>query len=154
MRHRIPVIDGDGHVYEDDDVLIGNYNSPHAITKRNRSLSIFPALDGWPRGVMHERGDKNPNRPFHTDAKIWSATRDKKSLKYTIDAFGPDRIIYASDFPHEPTEDAIAGAVPALIHDLDYGDALKEKILSQNARQLYHITECRFGRPRDGEPEG
>ncbi len=366
MMHRFEVIDGDGHVYEDDDVLIGYYEPPHAITKRNRSLSIFPALDGWPRGVMHERGDKNPNRPFHTDAKIWSAAlekfglsgsvlfptaglglglmRDKEfstataiaynnwlednymskddrlfgaaltpimdpaaaateirrcatarkniacmlmptvispprhygeefywpifeeaerqdipialhggpsagigldhlapfsmvhtlshplplfvhltgivmngvfdafpglrvvfleagcswvpfmmdrlngeydkiysastrarlrrrpseymretdnfwvsaeldemSLKYTIDAIGADRIIYASDFPHEPTEDAIAAAVPAFIENADYGDTVKEKILSDNAKRLYHITDRGVVRPRNGE---
>ncbi len=77
MKHRFTVYDGDGHVYEDEDVLIRYYEGPHAIKKRNRAVSIFPSLDGWPRGVMHERGDKNPNRPFHTDAGIWTGALDK-----------------------------------------------------------------------------
>ncbi len=67
-----PVIDGDGHVYESDAELIKYFEGPHAIRKRNSALSLFPSLDGWQRGVMHERDDKNPNRPFHTDAGIWS----------------------------------------------------------------------------------
>ena len=368
MKHRFKVVDGDGHLYEDDDALIGYYEPPHAITKRNRSLSIFPALDGWPRGVMHERGDKNPNRPFHTDSSIWSAAlsrfgfsaavlfptaglglglmRDKafstataiaynnwlednytskaerlfgaaltpimdpvtaaieirrcaterkniacmvmptvtappryfgeefywpifeeaerqnipialhggpstgigldhvapfymvhtlshplplflhlasivfngvfdafprlrvvfleagcswvpfmadrldgeydkiysaslrtrlrrrpseymrdtdnfwvtaeleeQSLKYTIDAIGSDRILYSSDYPHEPTEEGIAAAVPAFIENADYDDGVKEKILSKNAERLYHITDQGIVRPSNGMVE-
>lgn len=361
MKQRFRVIDGDGHVYEDEDVLIKFYEGLHAIRKRNRAVSIFPSLDGWPRGVMHEREDKNPNRPFSTDAAIWTAAlekfgydasvlfptaglglglmRDKEfstatavaynnwleqnytavdtrlfgagltplmdpqaaaveikrcatarknfacmilptvtasilpfgdefywpifeaaerenipialhggpsngfgldnlepfymvhtlshpvpllkqlasivysgaldafpklrivcleagcswvpfimdrmdgeygkiysktlraklrrrpsdylrdtdnfwvsaeleevGLKYTIDAIGADRIIYASDFPHEPTEDAIASAVPEFIENAPYGDDVKEKILYRNAMRLYHLTESGIDR--------
>jgi predicted TIM-barrel fold metal-dependent hydrolase len=73
MASGFRVLDGDGHIYEDDDQLIRHYEGPHAIRRRNKSLSIFPSIDGWPRGVMHERGDPNPNRPFHTDVDIWRA---------------------------------------------------------------------------------
>ena len=362
MAQDFPVIDGDGHVYENDASLIKYYEGPHAIKKRNVALSLFPSLDGWQRGVMHERDDGNPNRPFHTDAGIWTAALDRfhyrgavlfptaglgiglmrdrnfasasataynnwmednytskddrlygvgltpvldpeaaaaelrlcatkrtnfacmvlptvtcsplkygdeffwpifeeaerhgiplalhggpsggfgldflspfyqvhalahpvplfiqltsiicsgvletfpklrfvcleagaswvpflmdrldseyekifskqlraklprppsayfrdgdnlwvsceleeKGLKYVIDAIGPDRIIYSSDFPHEPTENSIAAAVPEFLHNPIYSDAVKRKILHDNAVKLYHITERGIERP-------
>jgi predicted TIM-barrel fold metal-dependent hydrolase len=71
MNPSFPIIDGDGHVYEDDAQLMKYYEGPGAIRKKNSALALFPSLDGWQRGVLHERDDKNPNRPFHTDAGIW-----------------------------------------------------------------------------------
>ena len=69
--HRLPVFDADGHVFEDDDQMIAYYEGPHAIRKRNKSLPIFPSIDGWARGVIHEREDDTPGRYSHTDAAIW-----------------------------------------------------------------------------------
>ena len=104
---------------------------------------------------MRARLRHEPSHYMRDTDNFWvSAELDEKSLKYTIDAIGPDRIIYASDFPHEPTEDAIAAAVPAFIDDPNYGDDVKEKILSQNAKRLYHITDRGIVRPRDNESEG
>jgi uncharacterized protein len=75
-KHRLPVFDADGHVFEDDDQLIRYYEGPHAISKRNKALSIFPSIDGWARGVIHEREDNVEGRYSHTDAKIWSTMLD------------------------------------------------------------------------------
>ena len=70
--HRLPVFDADGHVFEDDDQMIAYYEGPNAIRKRNKSLPIFPSIDGWARGVIHEREDDTPGRYSHTDADIWA----------------------------------------------------------------------------------
>lgn len=70
--HDISIFDADGHVFEDDDQLIRYYEGPHAIRKRNKALSIFPSIDGWARGVIHEREDDVPGRYSHTDADIWA----------------------------------------------------------------------------------
>jgi len=52
MMHLFSVTGSDGHVYENDDVLIGYYEAPHAITKRNRLLSKLQALSGGQRDIM------------------------------------------------------------------------------------------------------
>ncbi len=70
--HRLPVFDADGHIFEDDDQMIRYYEGPHAISKRNKALSIFPSIDGWARGVIHEREDNTEGRYSHTDADIWA----------------------------------------------------------------------------------
>jgi predicted TIM-barrel fold metal-dependent hydrolase len=62
------------------------------------------------------------------------------SLKYVIDAIGSDRIIYASDFPHEPSEAEIIGDVPEFLADTRYSGEVKRKILSSNAKALYGIA--------------
>ena len=64
----------------------------------------------------------------------------EKSLKYVIDAMGSDRIIYASDFPHEPTEERTSRPnVPDFLADNEYSMEVKEKILYHNTKALYGI---------------
>ncbi len=70
------IFDADGHVFEDDDQMIQYYEGEHAISKRNKALPLFPALDGWARGVIHEREDDTPGRYSHTDAGIWGTILD------------------------------------------------------------------------------
>ena len=63
----------------------------------------------------------------------------ERSLKHVLDFYGEDRIIYASDFPHEPTDDDLTADVPDFIASNEYSDAVKAKILGQNARNLYNV---------------
>ena len=74
-----------------------------------------------------------------TDNFWVSCEMGERALKYTIDMMGADRIIYASDFPHEPTEEDLMTDVPNFLADPDYNDEVKAKILYHNSKRLYHI---------------
>ena len=60
-------------------------------------------------------------------------------LKYTIDTMGADRIVYASDFPHEPTEEDLTSDLPNFLADTQYTEDVKRKIARDNAKRLYRI---------------
>lgn len=60
-------------------------------------------------------------------------------LKYTIDTMGADRIVYASDFPHEPTEEDLTSDLPNFLADNQYTEDVKRKIAGKNAKRLYRI---------------
>ena len=83
---------------------------------------------------------KKPSEIIRDTESIWlSCEMGEKSLKYVIDAMGSDRIIYASDFPHEPTEDDLTADVPDFLADNEYSMEVKEKILYHNTKALYGI---------------
>ena len=60
-------------------------------------------------------------------------------LKYTIDAIGSERILYASDYPHEPSEDEILEELPEFLDDPGYTDEAKRNIVYANAKRYYNI---------------
>ena len=57
--------------------------------------------------------------------------------------------MYASDFPHEPTQDELAGAVPEFLANPEYDETAKANILSRNALAFYGIEEERGGMVTD-----
>jgi len=48
----VTVIDADGHVLETDAELEQYFDGPYTGHKRTGTFSIFPSLDGWPRGFV------------------------------------------------------------------------------------------------------
>jgi predicted TIM-barrel fold metal-dependent hydrolase len=62
----VPVIDADGHVLETDTELEQYFDGPYKGHRRSGVFSIFPSLDGWPRGFV--RGLDKVNR---ATADIW-----------------------------------------------------------------------------------
>ena len=68
-----------------------------------------------------------------------SCEMGERAMKYTVDMMGSDRIIYASDFPHEPTEEDLMTDVPEFLENPDFDDEVKGKILYHNAKRLYRI---------------
>ena len=96
MMHRFSVTNGDGHVYEYDDVHYEYHEAQHAITKRNWFLSKLQATGGWQRDLMHVCSDRTPNRSLHTDAKFWSPGFDEKSVKHMNDTIALDQFIFAT----------------------------------------------------------
>jgi len=48
----VQVIDADGHVLETDAELEQYFDGPYKGHKRSGVFSIFPSLDGWPRGFV------------------------------------------------------------------------------------------------------
>jgi predicted TIM-barrel fold metal-dependent hydrolase len=59
-------------------------------------------------------------------------------LPLTIDFVGEDRLIYASDYPHEPP-DAVNHALESFVLRDDIGDAVKRKILCDNVKAMYAL---------------
>lgn len=62
----VSVIDADGHVLETDAELEPYFDGPYKGHKRSGVFSIFPSLDGWPRGFV--RGLDKVN---HATAGVW-----------------------------------------------------------------------------------
>ena len=97
----------------------------------------FNSVFGAP---VRPRLSKKPSEIIRDTESIWlSCEMGEKSLKYVIDAMGSDRVIYASDFPHEPTEDDLTADVPDFLADNEYSMEVKEKILYHNTKALYGI---------------
>lgn len=90
--------------------------------------------------VRGKKMTKKPSDIIRDTESIWlSCEMGEKSLKYVIDAMGSDRVIYASDFPHEPTEDDLTADVPDFLADNEYSMEVKEKVLYHNTKALYNI---------------
>jgi len=91
-------------------------------------------------GVRKKLGRK-PSEIIRDTDSIWvSCEMGEKSLKYVIDAMGPDRILYASDFPHEPTEEDLTADVPDFLADNAYSMEVKQKVLYHNAKAFYNLN--------------
>ena len=75
-----------------------------------------------------------------TDNFWLSCEMGERALKYTVDMMGADRVIYASDFPHEPTEQALMHDIPNFLARNDLDEVAKGKILYHNSKRLYGIA--------------
>lgn len=83
---------------------------------------------------------RKPSAYLRDGENFWvSLELGERSLSYVIDCIGAERIVYASDFPHEPSADELLAGVPEFIADLRYDDDVKTRILGRNARRLYRI---------------
>ena len=74
-----------------------------------------------------------------TDNFWVSCEMGERALKYVVDMMGSERILYASDFPHEPTEEDLMTDVPAFLDNPDFDDTVKANVLYNNARRFYGI---------------
>ncbi len=76
-----PVIDADGHVLENDSELAQYFEGPYKGHKRSGVFSIFPSLDGWPRGFV--RGmDKVSTTPAEAWIKFVEEARLQAAVLY------------------------------------------------------------------------
>jgi hypothetical protein len=91
--------------------------------------------------AIRKKVKHKPSYYFTETDNIWvSCEMGERALKYVIDMAGPDRILYASDFPHEPTEEDLTGDVPEFLEREEFDDDVKAKILYRNAKRLYGIA--------------
>ena len=83
---------------------------------------------------------KKPSQIIRDTESIWvTCEMGERSMKHVIDFYGSDRIMYASDFPHEPTEEGLTADVPDFLACNDYSQEIKGKILYHNAKRFYGI---------------
>jgi predicted TIM-barrel fold metal-dependent hydrolase len=71
--------------------------------------------------------------PIYYHAELW-----ERMLPYVIERVGEDRILYASDYPHEPD---LAEAIRAFEAREDLSDQAKRKILSENGKRFYKLPD-------------
>jgi predicted TIM-barrel fold metal-dependent hydrolase len=75
------------------------------------------------------------NHPIYFHAEL----DDGPTLPMAADVIGDDRLIYASDFPHEAVDDITEGLHGFLERD-DLSHTTKERILRDNIKVLYGLT--------------
>jgi 2,3-dihydroxybenzoate decarboxylase/5-carboxyvanillate decarboxylase len=63
-----------------------------------------------------------------------SGVEDPLALEYSIRKLGADNILWAIDYPYQPTAPAVAFMDAAPISELD-----RAKIYHQNAERIFHI---------------
>ncbi|HEY5608159.1 MAG TPA: amidohydrolase family protein, partial [Alphaproteobacteria bacterium] len=61
------------------------------------------------------------------------------SLKYALDAIGSERILYASDYPHEPTDEAIKNELDEFVESNQYSQQVKQNLLYTNMKRFYNL---------------
>lgn len=89
---------------------------------------------------VRNRLTKKPSDIIRNHESFWvSCEMGEVGLKYALDAIGSDRILYASDFPHEPTEEDLTSDLPMFLSNDTYSDEIKRKIAGKNAKTLYGI---------------
>jgi predicted TIM-barrel fold metal-dependent hydrolase len=82
---------------------------------------------------------KLPHRPsdyFKRQCFI-STESEEAMIPGIIQVMGDDNIVWASDYPHPDAQ--FPGVVAEMINRKDLSEASKSKILSENARRLFHI---------------
>src|SRR5918994_5107265 len=76
---KVQVIDADGHVLENDSELAQYFEGPYKDHKRSGVFSIFPSLDGWPRGFV-----RGMDKVGTTPAEVWIKFVDEARLQAAV----------------------------------------------------------------------
>jgi predicted TIM-barrel fold metal-dependent hydrolase len=97
----------------------------------------YDAIQG---AKARERLKKRPSEYIAEGENFWvSVELGEKGLKYAVDAIGSERIMYASDYPHEPTEEDLAADLPDFLADSDYSDTVKTNVVYKAAKRFYRL---------------
>ena len=72
----IPIFDADGHIYENETEIEGYFEGVYKGLRRSRSFSLFPSLDGWPRGFLLGGAEK----VIETPAEVWLSFLDRSNI--------------------------------------------------------------------------
>ena len=90
--------------------------------------------------AARKRLKKRPSDYIREGENFWVAMElGETGLKYTIDAIGSERILYASDYPHEPTEEDLTTELPEFIDSNEYSEAVKRNLLYNNMINFYQL---------------
>ncbi len=90
---------------------------------------------------VRQRLKKRPSDYFREGESIWVAMElGERSFKYVVEMIGSERIIYASDYPHEPTQEDLTEELPAFLASSDYSDEVKANVVYNNTKKLYRIS--------------
>ena len=78
-----------------------------------------------------EWADDSAGGPVPGDAVV----EDPLALRYCIDKVGADNVMWAIDYPYQPTAPAVA-----FIESAPMSEAHREKIACKNAERIFRIT--------------
>lgn len=94
----------------------------------------------------------NKVNPREYIGKFWvdSLVHDQKALSFLVDTMGEDRVILGSDYPFPLGEDHPGQLVES---STDLSDAVKHKILEQNALDFLGLERDAFLSGDDATPE-
>ncbi len=92
----------------------------------------------WAPGALAGRSPNKlkPSEYFGRNFAITtSGVEDPLALRYCIDKIGVDNVMWAIDYPYQPTAPAVQW-----IHSRRSTDAEREKICHGNAERMFHIA--------------
>ncbi len=84
---------------------------------------------------------KRPSDYFREGESIWVAMElGERSLPLVVDMIGSERILYASDYPHEPSFEDLTTELPEFLKSDTLSSEAKANVVNNNARRLYRIA--------------
>lgn len=85
---------------------------------------------------------RTPAQVLRDSNQFWvSAETGEAGIKACVDAIGSERILYASDFPHEPPKATIVQELKELATRCDLTEAERQNILNRNVKRFVGITQ-------------
>jgi predicted TIM-barrel fold metal-dependent hydrolase len=76
------------------------------------------------------------------DGNIYvSCEVEEGTLPYVLSQIGDDRVFFASDYPHEREHAQYLHDIPEFMERTDLSDAVKRKVLRENALRFYRLNE-------------
>jgi len=138
------IIDGDGHIFEDDDGIIAHLDPAYRdVMLRLGGGSILPPLDHLHAGRAVETPPKRDGRPI-IGPKGWIDFLDEVGIEtgeltmpFAISQVGNKPFFYSSDFPHEVTVASCMHDIGELLESNEINDDDKAAILWRNAERFY-----------------
>ncbi len=79
-----------------------------------------------------------PSEYEKSDQLFYSCDSDEETLPYVVELIGADRILYASDYPHNDA--TFPNSVMNILSNEKLSDSAKRKILGENAARLYKLS--------------
>jgi len=83
---------------------------------------------------------KRPSDYFREGVSIWvSLELGEQSVKYVVDYVGSERLLYASDYPHEPSYEDLTTDLPEFLENAPISAEAKANIVYNNVKKFYSI---------------
>jgi predicted TIM-barrel fold metal-dependent hydrolase len=80
---------------------------------------------------------KPPSEYMKSDQMYYSFEMEEKMLPYVADFVGAERLVFANDYNH--SDSRFPDTVEEVMERKDLRDALKTKIMGENAAKLYSL---------------
>jgi uncharacterized protein len=82
---------------------------------------------------------RKPSEYLRAKNVFVSCEIEERTLPYVVEVFGADKILWASDYPHEREHDEYKRDVPEFCEREDLSEEAKRLILKDNAVRLYRL---------------